>query len=576
MTLKRGPEKGIIRFGIESPLMGYADYMVNWTYDTNTEKGMNPYCLFSTNAQMYNRVKLVRTGGSTFDFYFESNAGNDYPAFVFMGEGGTTDSNSITSYIVSIVSAIPEDVYKESDYAGNICFGGIDVYAKNWTALFLKNIDIEAVRTCIDFGGKGFVGYDENSTGFVFGIGGFISPRKSYINVGENGIGYGQGSKIQTIYHAGNLGIATSSKAGLVKGSGDITVDSSGNVTVNQSKALVSRTETDINADVFKTPGIYVAPISMIDVDTIGFAETVELKGQSIVMTVGQSGTNVRYQYIFVQEEAGSYLYRRMLDPISSEQEAFKYFMPEIPTATSDKAGTVKSGGDISVDSLGNTSVKRNSFNNAGDDAINIDNYPQADYGVIPIWLNTAEADGNPPGREGLVFQAKYRSEQGSSGTEYVDCLTQFYVGNEGVRHRTIVDYDEATKFENTPWSKINDDWYFDLGTATVASSTSSSANVTFTGSSAFSSIRTLLDGLSLATMSNAMPNISLGFSLATGNGITHYIRTKVSSISRMSNGNYVLFAMYQNPLFGDENYVNVLRISITPSSYSCQTLKSL
>lgn len=105
--------------------MGYADYMVNWTYDTNTEKGMNPYCLFSTGSQMYNRVKLVRTGNDTFDVYFESNAGNDYPAFVFMGEGGTTDSNSITSYIVSIVSAIPEDVYKESAYVGNICFGTI-------------------------------------------------------------------------------------------------------------------------------------------------------------------------------------------------------------------------------------------------------------------------------------------------------------------------------------------------------------------------------------------------------------------------------------------------------------------
>ena len=96
MSLKRGTEKGIVRFGIESPLMGYAEYMVNWTYDTNTEKGMNPYCLFSTNAQMYNRVKLVRTGNDTFDAYFESNAGNDYPAFVFMGEGGTTDSSSIT------------------------------------------------------------------------------------------------------------------------------------------------------------------------------------------------------------------------------------------------------------------------------------------------------------------------------------------------------------------------------------------------------------------------------------------------------------------------------------------------
>lgn len=124
MSLKRGTEKGIVRFGIESPLMGYAEYMVNWTYDTNTEKSMNPYCLFSSNAQMYNRVKLVRTGNDTFDAYFESNAGNDYPAFVFMGEGGTTDSNSITGYVVSIVSAIPT-VYKESAYVGNICFGTV-------------------------------------------------------------------------------------------------------------------------------------------------------------------------------------------------------------------------------------------------------------------------------------------------------------------------------------------------------------------------------------------------------------------------------------------------------------------
>lgn len=127
MTLKRGPEKGIVRFGIESPLMGYAEYMVNWTYDTNTEKGMSPYCLFSTNAQMYNRVKLVRTGNDTFDAYFESNAGNDYPAFVFMGEGGTTDSSAITSYTVSIVSAIPT-VYKES--AGTPAYFYNNVYVQ--------------------------------------------------------------------------------------------------------------------------------------------------------------------------------------------------------------------------------------------------------------------------------------------------------------------------------------------------------------------------------------------------------------------------------------------------------------
>ena len=405
LTLERGLEKGIIRFGIESPLMGYADYMVNWMYDTNTEKGMNLYCLFSTNAKMYNRVKLVRTGNDTFDVYFESNAGNDYPAFVFMGEGGTTERRSITNYIVSTVSAIPENIYKES--------AGTSAYFHN---------DVYVLRE------------------------------------------YAKGDPILKFISPGHI----------------------------EKWIRLNRTNNHL--------------------------EIVDSNGSLTEL----------YASSFVGDLKG----------------------------TADKAASL-------------------SFSNS-DDAINIDNYPQADYGVIPIWLNTAEADGYPPGREGLVFQAKYRSEQGSSDTEYVDCLTQFYVGNEGVRHRTIVDYDETTKFENTPWSKINDDCYFNLGTATVASSTSSSAGVTFTGSSAFSSIRTLLDGLSLATMSNAMPNIFLGFSLDTGNGITHYIRTNVSSIIRFSNGNYVLFAMYQNPLFGDENYVNVLRISITPSSYSCQTLKSL
>ena len=466
MSFDIGGDKGMIRFGIVSPLLGYGEFLIDWGWQGSTEKHCYPYCLFSTNAQIYNRVKLVRTGGSTFDAYFESNPGNDYATFVFMGQSGT----SVKSFSASGVSSIPT-VYKESAYAGNFYFGTI--------------------------------------TGTLAG-------------------------------------------------------------TADSSKALVSRTETDINADVFKTPGIYVAPISMIDVS----GSEIGLYGKSTIITIGNNDNSGYIEQVIITTiDDETKMFFRGWD-LTTEAYEFSPLLPDI--ATSSKAGTVKSGGDISVDSLGNTSVKRNSFNNAGDDAINIDNYPQADYGVIPIWLNTAEADGNPPGREGLVFQAKYRSEQGSSGIEYVDCLTQFYVGNEGVRHRTIVDYDEATKFENTPWSKINDDWYFDLGTATVASSTSSSANVTFTGSSAFSSIRTLLDGLSLATMSNAMPNIFLGFSLDTGNGITHYIRTNVSSISRLSNGNYALFSMYQNPLFGDENYVNVLRISITPSSYSCQTLKSL
>lgn len=113
-------DKGMIRFGIISPLLGYGEFLISWGWQGTTEKHCYPYCLFSTNAQMYNRVKLVRTGDSTFDAYFESNSGNDYATFVFMGQSGT----SVKSFSVSGVSSIPT-VYRESAYVGNICFGTI-------------------------------------------------------------------------------------------------------------------------------------------------------------------------------------------------------------------------------------------------------------------------------------------------------------------------------------------------------------------------------------------------------------------------------------------------------------------
>ena len=616
LTLERGPEKGIIRFGIESPLMGYADYMVNWTYDTNTEKGMNLYCLFSTNAQMYNRVKLVRTGNDTFDVYFESNAGNDYPAFVFMGEGGTTESNCITSYIVSTVSAIPENIYKES--AGTSAYFHNDVYVlrdyakgdpilkfispghiEKWIRLNRTNNHLEIV----DSNGSLTELYASSFVGDLKGT----ADEATTATYAQNATYDNAGNKIVDTYAKKTElpKIATSTVAGIIKGGGDIAVAADGSVTVNNAGVAQMAMQDSSGRVIVNTyvPKTQVATSSAAGLVKSGNDISVASDG-TVTVTSATTVDNVpaaTSSKIGGVKSGGDILVSSTgevtVNNAASAEEAVHATRADnatnvtnVPVATTSKIGGIKAGANITVDSNGGVRITYAevagsastadeaaslSFSNS-DDAINIDNYPQADYGVIPIWLNTAEADGYPPGREGLVFQAKYRSEQGSSGTEYVDCLTQFYVGNEGVRHRTIVDYDEATKFENTPWSKINDDCYFNLGTATVASSTSSSAGVTFTGSSAFSSIRTLLDGLSLATMSNAMPNIFLGFSLDTGNGITHYIRTNVSSISRLSNGNYALFAMYQNPLFGDENYVNVLRISITPSSYSCQTLKSL
>lgn len=120
MSFDIGGDKGMIRFGIISPILGYGEFLISWGWQGTTEKHCYPYCVLSTGSQMYNRVKLVRTGDSTFDAYFESNSGNDYATFVFMGQSGT----SVKSFSVSGVSSIPT-VYRESTYVGRIYFSSI-------------------------------------------------------------------------------------------------------------------------------------------------------------------------------------------------------------------------------------------------------------------------------------------------------------------------------------------------------------------------------------------------------------------------------------------------------------------
>ena len=120
MSFDIGGDKGMIRFGIVSPILGYGEFLISWGWQGTTEKHCYPYCVLSTGSQMYNRVKLVRTGGSTFDAYFESNSGNDYATFVFMGQSGT----SVKSFSASGVSSIPT-VYRESVFVSKIYFGTI-------------------------------------------------------------------------------------------------------------------------------------------------------------------------------------------------------------------------------------------------------------------------------------------------------------------------------------------------------------------------------------------------------------------------------------------------------------------
>ena len=120
MSFDIGGDKGMIRFGIISPILGYGEFLISWGWQGTTEKHCYPYCLFSTNTQMYNRVKLVRTGDSTFDAYFESNSGNDYATFVFMGQSET----SVKSFSASGVSSIPT-VYKESAGIAAFLYGNL-------------------------------------------------------------------------------------------------------------------------------------------------------------------------------------------------------------------------------------------------------------------------------------------------------------------------------------------------------------------------------------------------------------------------------------------------------------------
>lgn len=75
-------------------------------------------------------------------------------------------------------------------------------------------------------GGRGIVIRVMDSSGVLHELGMWNNGTPNYI----------KGNTRYNLYHAGNLGIATSTRSGLVKSGGDITVGTDGTVTVNQSK----------------------------------------------------------------------------------------------------------------------------------------------------------------------------------------------------------------------------------------------------------------------------------------------------------------------------------------------------
>ena len=742
-SIDLGGDKGSVRFGIISRILGYGEFLINWPWQSTEQKECTPFCLFATGEEMHDRMKLVRTGNASFDVYFESNTGNDYCVFVYMG-GKRPETFTATG-----VSAIPEDIYKESAYAP-VYFG--DIYGS------LKGNADTATKATQDGNGKNIADTylpktggtmsgaltvesnmflksnsttrylqiaTVNNSGVAFTSRVYVdvnAGRGAFLQFINNGVAYElgvhtdgaprymKGGTVYMLYHAGNLGIATESKAGLVKSGNNVAVNGDGTLTVRNAETssikdqaggwtlrdfvdeilgIISGGDGDdmsaainnlrsslaegqanlaafvgqVNAflndagasagviDSWKEIESFLAGITDTETLTglladtlasaksyadgktansvtmagnagatgrvlvsaaanktakdsgvmlsdlakktelpvtatkekagivkIGYSENgnnypVELDGN------GQAYVNVPWEnttYEEVSQEAGglmSALDKKNLDGILDKMSF--YTKPRIVNFGNDasakyvKLMTINVSGyqnsplcfclfgrnsygkcDVSVKfnapGSSSTGPTVNRFTYTGDDrygrnlrlyktsatsgvfelwckneegydsvciseineqlhvsgtwtidytvstanawptgqnyteavigsvhgnlsgtaenavgisfvnssdAINIDNYPQSDYGTIAIWFNRAEADGMPPGQEGIVYQTKYRSELGESGSTYVDCLTQLYVGSGGIKHRTVIDYDESAPFDGVAWS---------------------------------------------------------------------------------------------------------------------------
>lgn len=216
-----------------------------------------------------------------------------------------------------------------------------------------------------------------------------------------------------------------------------------------------------------------------------------------------------------------------------------------IKQANDSDAGLMSSEDKIKLDNIQEGYI---AFVNSSD-AINIDNYPQSDYGTIAIWFNQAEADGTPPGQEGIVFQTKYKSEQGDSGSGYIDCISQLYFGPDGVKQRSTVDYDAANPFDGIVWTSTT----YSIATTSANGLMSSldkkkldvlnQNNIMSSSVDGYPAI--LLGGDSTINNSNQSTYISAGTLSSSGNG--SYIRTGTSKRIPLELKTY-----------GQKNYINI------------------
>lgn len=436
-------DKASTTFSILSPVLssglGYAKYIAYRPYEGTTIKNWSIRCIYATDSSMYNRIKLVRTGDATFDVYYQSNTGNDYCTFI-LDETTSTD----LEIVAAGVSSIPEDIYKESEYAP-VYLG--DIYGS------LKGNADTATKATQD----------------------------------------GNGNNIVSTYATKD--IATTSKSGLMS---------------NTDKSKLDGIAA--NANNYSLPTASNTTLGGIKVGS-----GLSISGGVLSATGGGEADSVEWENVLNK--------------------------PGNVTTSTD--GLMSSEDKIKLDNIQEGYI---AFVNSSD-AINIDNYPQSDYGTIAIWFNQAEADGTPPGQEGIVFQTKYKSEQGDSGSGYINCISQLYFGSDGVKQRSTIDYDAANPFDGIAWTSTT----YSIATTSANGLMSSldkkkldvlnQNNVTSSSADGYPAI--LLGGGSTINNSNQSTYISAGTLSSSGNG--SYIRTGTSKRTPLELKTY-----------GQQNYINI------------------
>lgn len=173
-------------------------------------------------------IKAVMAANDYWGIVGRSTEDNQGILEIYTGDdGGDSTYNEIVKFSqysgTRTVESKPVREFVVFDKRGNTSIPG--VVSMGSTLMLRGNKGNADVFT--DFnGGRGIVIRAMDSSGVLHELGMWNNGTPNYI----------KGNTRYNLYHAGNLGIATSTKLGLVKSGGDITVGTDGTVSVNKSK----------------------------------------------------------------------------------------------------------------------------------------------------------------------------------------------------------------------------------------------------------------------------------------------------------------------------------------------------